>query len=76
MIMRKIVLAMMNTLKAEPAGDIHLSGGATLAQTLVRLGLVLQGAASRVHNVLPGRRDVRRGTLSPVLPDLLATLWA
>jgi dihydrofolate reductase len=27
-------------LKAQPGGDIHLSGGARLAQTLVRLGLV------------------------------------
>jgi dihydrofolate reductase len=27
-------------LKAQPGGDIHLSGGASLAQTLVRLGLV------------------------------------
>jgi len=30
----------MDDLKAQPGGDIHLSGGATLAQTLVRLGLV------------------------------------
>ena len=27
-------------LKAQPGGDIHLSGGARLAQTIVRLGLV------------------------------------
>lgn len=27
-------------LTAQPGGDIHLSGGATLAQTMVRLGLV------------------------------------
>lgn len=30
----------VNGLKAQPGGDIHLSGGATLAQTLVRLDLI------------------------------------
>lgn len=32
--------AFVNDLKAEDGGDIHLSGGARLAQTLIRLGLV------------------------------------
>jgi dihydrofolate reductase len=30
----------VNELKSRPGGDIHLAGGARLAQTLVRLGLV------------------------------------
>lgn len=30
----------VDDLKAQPGGDIHLSGGASLAQTFVRLGLV------------------------------------
>jgi dihydrofolate reductase len=34
------VAAFVNDLKAQPGGDIHLSGGARLVQTLVRLGLV------------------------------------
>lgn len=34
------VVAFVNDLKAAEGGDIHLSGGAQLAQTLVRLGLV------------------------------------
>ena len=34
------IVAFLNDLKARPGGDIHLSGGARLAQTLVRLGLV------------------------------------
>jgi dihydrofolate reductase len=34
------VAAFVNDLKAQPGGDIHLSGGARLAQTLIRLGLV------------------------------------
>jgi dihydrofolate reductase len=34
------IVAFVNDLKAQPGGDIHLSGGARLAQTLVRLGLV------------------------------------
>ena len=36
------IVAFVNDLKAQPGGDIHLSGGARLAQTLVRLGLVDQ----------------------------------
>ncbi len=36
------IVAFVNDLKAQPGGDIHLSGGAQLAQTLVRLGLVDQ----------------------------------
>ena len=36
------VVAFVTDLKAQPGGDIHLSGGARLAQTLVRLGLVDQ----------------------------------
>lgn len=32
--------AFIGTLKAQPGGDIHLAGGARLAQSLVRLGLV------------------------------------
>lgn len=34
------IRSFVENLKAQPGGDIHLSGGATLAQTLVRLGLV------------------------------------
>jgi dihydrofolate reductase len=34
------ITAFVDDLKAQPGGDIHLSGGAKLAQTLVRLGLV------------------------------------
>ena len=34
------VVAFVTDLKAQPGGDIHLSGGARLAKTLVRLGLV------------------------------------
>jgi len=34
------IRSFVEDLKAEPGGDIHLSGGARLAQTLVRLGLV------------------------------------
>jgi len=34
------VTAFVNDLKAQPGGDIHLSGGSRLARTLVRLGLV------------------------------------
>ena len=36
------IVAFVNDLKAQPGGDIHLSGGARLAKTLVRLGLVDQ----------------------------------
>jgi dihydrofolate reductase len=36
------IVKFVNDLKAESGGDIHLSGGARLAQTLVRLGLVDQ----------------------------------
>ena len=36
------IVAFVDDLKAQPGGDIHLSGGARLAQTLVRLGLVDQ----------------------------------
>jgi dihydrofolate reductase len=36
------IVAFVTDLKAQPGGDIHLSGGARLAQTLVRLGLVDQ----------------------------------
>jgi dihydrofolate reductase len=34
------IRSFVEDLKARPGGDIHLSGGARLAQTLVRLGLV------------------------------------
>jgi len=34
------ILQFVNDLKAQPGRDIHLSGGARLAQTIVRLGLV------------------------------------
>ena len=34
------VVAFVEELKARPGGDIHLSGGAQLARTLIRLGLV------------------------------------
>ncbi|UPK76930.1 dihydrofolate reductase family protein [Nocardioidaceae bacterium SCSIO 66511] len=34
------IRAFVADLTAQPGGDIHLSGGATLAQTFVRLGLV------------------------------------
>lgn len=34
------IRAFVEDLKARPGGDIHLSGGAKLAQTMVRLGLV------------------------------------
>ena len=36
------IVAFVEDLKAQPGGDIHLAGGARLAQTLVRLGLVDQ----------------------------------
>ncbi len=36
------IVAFVDQLKAQPGADIHLSGGARLAQTLVRLGLVDQ----------------------------------
>ena len=36
------IVAFVDELKAQPGGDIHLSGGARLARTLVRLGLVDQ----------------------------------
>ena len=36
------IVAFVEELKAQPGADIHLSGGARLAQTLVRLGLVDQ----------------------------------
>ena len=35
-------IAFVEDLKAQPGGDIHLAGGARLAQTMVRLGLVDQ----------------------------------
>jgi dihydrofolate reductase len=34
------IRSFVDNLKAQPGGDIHLSGGARLAQTMVRLGLV------------------------------------
>jgi len=34
------IRSFVEDLKSQPGGDIHLSGGAKLAQTLVRLGLV------------------------------------
>jgi dihydrofolate reductase len=34
------LVAFVEELKAQPGGDIHLSGGAQLARTLIRLGLV------------------------------------
>jgi dihydrofolate reductase len=34
------IRSFVEELKSQPGGDIHLSGGAKLAQTLVRLGLV------------------------------------
>jgi dihydrofolate reductase len=34
------VVAFVEELKARPGGDIHLSGGAQLARTLIRLGVV------------------------------------
>jgi dihydrofolate reductase len=34
------IVSFVQKLKAQPGGDIHLSGGAQLAQTLIRLGLV------------------------------------
>jgi dihydrofolate reductase len=34
------VVAFVEELKARPGGDVHLSGGAQLARTLIRLGLV------------------------------------
>ena len=34
------LVAFVEDLKAQPGGDIHLSGGARLAQSIVRLGLV------------------------------------
>jgi len=36
------IVRFVEDLKAQPGGDIHLSGGARLAKTLVRLGLVDQ----------------------------------
>jgi dihydrofolate reductase len=36
------IAAFLNDLKAQPGRDIHLSGGARLAQTVIRLGLVDQ----------------------------------
>ena len=54
------IVAFVNDLKAQPGGDIHLSGGARLAQTLVRLGLVDQYHLV-VHPVVSaGRELVRR----------------
>ena len=34
------IIKFVNNLKAQSGGDIHLSGGASLAQSFVRLGLV------------------------------------
>lgn len=34
------IVDFVRTLKAQPGGDIHLAGGATLARTFVRLGLI------------------------------------
>ena len=34
------IVAFVEELKARPGGDIHLSGGAQLARTLIRLGVV------------------------------------
>ena len=34
------LVAFVEQLKAQPGGDIHLSGGAQLARTLIRLGVV------------------------------------
>jgi dihydrofolate reductase len=34
------IVSFVEELKARPGGDIHLSGGARLARTLIRLGLV------------------------------------
>lgn len=36
------ILGFVNELKAQSGGDIHLAGGAALARSLVRLGLVDQ----------------------------------
>ena len=33
-------MAFVEQLKAQPGGDIHLAGGAQLARTLIRLGVV------------------------------------
>lgn len=34
------IVRFIDNLKAQPGGEIHLSGGASLAQTMIRLGLV------------------------------------
>jgi dihydrofolate reductase len=62
------IVSFVNELKAQPGDDIHLSGGAQLAQTLVRLGLVdlyhlvMHPAVSPgAQLVRPDRRSARDG---------------
>jgi dihydrofolate reductase len=62
------IVKFVSDLKAQSGGDIHLSGGARLAQTLVRLGLVdryhfvvypVVSAGSRWFDQIEGRRGMR-----------------
>ena len=49
------VAAFVRDLKAQPGGGIHLAGGARLAQTIVRLGLVDRYHLFAHPAVSPGR---------------------
>ena len=62
------IVKFVSGLKAQPGRDIHLSGGARLAQTLVRLGLVdryhfvvhpVVSAGSRWFDQIEGQRGMR-----------------
>jgi dihydrofolate reductase len=61
------LLAFVGQLKAQPGGDIHLSGGAELARTLIRLGVVdryhlfvhpVVSAGASWFDEIDGRRDL------------------
>jgi dihydrofolate reductase len=61
------LVAFVEQLKAQPGGDIHLSGGAQLARTLVRLGVVdryrlfvhpVVSAGARWFDELDGKREL------------------
>jgi dihydrofolate reductase len=62
------LIRFIKELKAQPGKDIHLSGGARLAQTFVRLGLVdeyhfyehpVVSVGATWFDQMPGKRDLR-----------------
>jgi dihydrofolate reductase len=62
----------VETLKAQPGQNIHLAGGATLAQEFVRLGLIDEYRFFVYPTVSPGLRWFDRVDVMPPL-DLVTT---